>query len=58
MQIRRFRRSVPKAFAANRPLAAWPYGWLMTLLLGLPSPAVRQAMPDQVVIHAGRTSSW
>ena len=53
MQIRRFRRSVSKAFPANRPLAVWPYGLLMTLLLGLPSPAVPQATPDQVVIHAG-----
>ena len=33
MQIRRFRRSVSKAFPANRPLAVWPYGLLMTLLL-------------------------
>ena len=53
MQIRRFRRSVSKAFPAHRPLAAWLYGLLLTLLLGLPSRAVPQATPDQAVIHAG-----
>jgi len=53
MRIRRSRRPGLKTLTMHRPFAPRPYGLLMVLLLGLPSPAVPQATADQVVIHAG-----
>jgi len=40
-------------FLARGPFAARPFGLLMTLFLVLPSPAVPQATPDQVVMQGG-----
>jgi VWFA-related protein len=53
MRIRRLRRSGLNTSITHRPFAAQPYSLLVALLLGLPSTAVPQAAPDQVVIHAG-----
>jgi hypothetical protein len=53
MWIRRFRRSVLITFITRGPCAARPYGLLIAVLLVLPSPAVPQATPDQVVMQAG-----
>ena len=51
MEIRRFRPSILKTFIARGPLAGWPYGLLMALVLLPPSPAAPQATPDQGVIQ-------
>ena len=51
MRIRRFHPSGVTFIA--RAFAARPFGWLITLFLALPSSAVPQATPDQVVIQTG-----
>jgi VWFA-related protein len=53
MRIRRFRRSVLKAFITHRLSAARPDHLLVALLLLLPLPVAPQAAPDQVLIQAG-----
>ena len=51
MRIRCFRSTVPVFFRSST--AAGSHVLLLTLLLGLPSPAVPQAAANQVVIQAG-----